>query len=171
MQEEVSRHSTLTIRTVSASDAPVIAKIYVDSWNAGFSDLMPVRSVDSKLIERWRNDLVAPIPHRWWVCEIESSVVGFVGIGPSRDPIDPDLGEIDTIAVDPNYWRIGVGQELMSKALEFLEADGYSKAVVWTLEHYERGQRFYEEMGWQRDGGVRDDGREIRYRRSFVKHC
>ena len=94
-------------------------------------------------------------------------LVGFAGIGPSRDPIDPTLGELDTIAIAPVWWRHGVGRALMAIALQFLRSDGYDEAVLWTLAHYERGQRFYETMGWQLDGGLRDQGRQVRYRYRF----
>ncbi len=96
------------------------------------------------------------------------SIAGFVGIGPSRDPVDERLGEIDTIAVDPSHWRAGIGKALMSVALRYLVADGYNEAVVWTVEGYERGIAFYEAAGWRRDGGVRDGGRQIRFRREFT---
>ena len=52
----------------------------------------------------------------------------------------------------------------MSVALRYLSADGYDEAVVWTVEGYERGIAFYEAMGWSCDGGVRDEGRQIRFR-------
>lgn len=81
------------------------------------------------------------------MAEREGSGIGFVGIGPSRDPIDPKLGELDTIAVDPACWRMGVGQKLMSVALTYLRADGYREAILWTLAGYERGQTFYEATG------------------------
>jgi N-acetylglutamate synthase-like GNAT family acetyltransferase len=79
-----------------------------------------------------------PVPHRWWVAELRGSVVGFVGTGLSRDSI-PNLGELDTIAVDPSCWHTGIGQTLMSVALRYLTADGYREAVLWTLAGYERG--------------------------------
>lgn len=91
-----------------------------------------------------------------------------MGIGPSRDPVDPRLGELDTIAICPLHWRKGIGNALMSVALSYLAADGYDEAVVWTVEGYERGIAFYEATGWRRDGGARDDGRQIRMRRGFV---
>ena len=92
------------------------------------------------------------------------SIAGFVGIGPSRDPVDARLGELDTIAVYPSHWRTGIGKELMSVALHYLVADGYDEAIVWTVEGYERGIAFYQAMGWNRDGGVRNEGRQIRFR-------
>lgn len=155
------------IRTAVASDASSIARIYVDSWNTGFIGLMPVRQLTAKLIARWERDLAAPLPHRWWVAEMNAALVGFVGIGPSRDPIDPVLGELDTIAVAPSYWRQGIGRTLLALALRYLRADGYRHAVLWTLAHYEQGQRFYEAAGWIFDGGTRDQGRQVRYRHNL----
>jgi hypothetical protein len=52
----------------------------------------------------------------------------------------------------------------MRTVLKHLVSDGYRAAVLWTLANYDRGQRFYEAMGWRADGGVRDEGRQIRYR-------
>ena len=96
------------------------------------------------------------------------SIAGFVGIGPSRDSVDTRLGELDTIAVDPSHWRTGIGKALMSVALRYLVVDGYDEAIVWTVEGYERGIAFYEAMGWSRDGGVRDEGRQIRLRHDLA---
>ena len=157
----------LAIRSAVVADAEVVTRIYIDSWNAGFGRLLSQanRTVTPEHIERWRQDLAKPIPHRWWVAEHKSSIVGFVGIGPSRDPVDPQLGELDTIAVEPTYWRTGIGRALNSHALRYLAADGYREAILWTVERYERGKAFYEAMGWNLDGGIRDEGRQIRYRR------
>ncbi len=160
-----------TIRPATPEDAEVVTLVYIDSWNAGFGELIEQsdRIVTSELVERWRGDLAKSAPHRWWVAEHTGRVVGFVGIGPSRDPVDARLGELDTIAVDPSYWRLGIGQTLASLAFRRLVADGYDEAVVWTVEGYELGIGFYEAMGWKRDGGVRDKGRQIRFRRSLEK--
>ncbi len=159
-----------TIRLAVPDDAEAVVRIYIDSWNAGYGDLMSQagRTVTPDLLRRWRHDLAQPVPHRWWVVELEGSIVGFAGIGPSRDPIDPELGELDSIAVDPPYWRKGIGKALISLALQHLVADGYRQAILWTVEGYKRGIAFYEAMGWSRDGGVRDNGRQIRFRRDLA---
>ena len=164
-----SDRDQLAIRAARAADAVEVARIYIDSWNAGFGDLMPHRTVTQELVARWQADLVKPERHRWWVAELDGAIVGFAGIGPSRDPVDPQLGELDTIAVEPSHWRSGIGQRLMSTAIEHLIADGYREAVVWTLANYPRGQRFYAATGWSLDGGTRDQGRQVRYRRSLVQ--
>ena len=158
------------IRPATPADTEDIVRIYIVSWNAGFGSLLSRddRTVTQELTERWRRDLGRGVPHRWWVAECEGSIVGFVGIGPSRDPVDPQLGEVDTIAVDPPHWRTGVGRALMSVAVRHLVSDGYYDAILWTVEGYERGISFYEVMGWRRDGGVRDGGLQVRFRRGLA---
>lgn len=159
-----------TIRSATSADAETVARIYVDSWNAGFGALLSRadRTVTPALQDRWRHDLDQPVPHRWWVAEHSGTTAGVAGIGPSRDPMDEGLGELDTIAVDPSHWRTGIGTALMSVALRYFVADGYEQAIVWTVEGYESGIAFYEASGWRRDGVVRDDGRQIRLRHGLT---
>lgn len=158
-----ARRGKPAIRQAVPGDAESVARIYVDSWNAGFAELMGKRELDSELVSRWRDDLASPPPHRWWVAERDGAIVGFAGIGPSRDPVDTSLGELDTIAVDPSSWLTGVGRALMSYALRALSADGYREAVVWTVASYSRGAGFYAATGWTPSGAVRDGGRQVCY--------
>jgi len=155
------------IRTAAPADGPAVARIYVASWNAGFRGLMPPRRCDDDEIDRWRRDLGEPWPHRWWVAELERGVAGFAGICPSRDPVDPTLGELDTIAVAPDCWRRGVGRTLMAQALAFLARDGYREALLWTLADYPHGHAFYRDTGWQPDGGTRSGGLQVRFRHAI----
>lgn len=178
----------IAIRTATGADAARVAQIYVDSWNAGFGDLMPPQVLDDDRIDRWTATLttaasvdpqpaatsiraqtgprIATTPRapRWWVAARSGVVAGFVGIGPSRDPVEPELGEVDTIAVDPVHWRSGVGTVLMRTALDALRDDGYREAILWTLADYDRGQRFYLSAGWTPDGGRRDNGHQVSFR-------
>ena len=154
--------SRIRIRSAVQDDAEAVTRIYVESWNEGFGDLMRRREVDAKLTDRWRVDLTGK-GYRWWVAERDGAIVGFAGIGPSRDPVDPSLGELDTIAVDPGCWRSGVGRALMSQALRYLSADGYAEAVLWTLARYPRGDGFYRATGWRPNGAVRSGGGQVCY--------
>ena len=160
--------SEIGIRTAAAEDAEVVVRIYLDSWNEGFGDRMRTREVDANLTCRWRTDLMQPT-HRWWVAKRDGTIVGFAGIGPSRDPVDPSIGELDTIAIDPGHWRTGVGRPLMSLAVRYLVSDGYAKAVVWTLARYRQGAGFYLATGWSLTGAVRSDGGQVCYGRQLGK--
>jgi N-acetylglutamate synthase-like GNAT family acetyltransferase len=128
---------------------------------------MPPRVLNREQVARWSRDLNAG-PVQWWVAESGESVVGFAGTGPSRDPIDPDLGELDTIAVAPSAWRHGVGRRLMDSALADLRGAGYRDGILWTLAGYEQGRKFYEATGWRASGEVRDARRQIAFRRSLM---
>ncbi len=159
----------LVIRPASASDAEVVTRIYVDSWNTSFGELVSQadRTVTPDLVARWRRDLSRPVPHRWWVAERAGSIVGCAGIGPSRDPVDPSIGELDSVFVDEPHWRTGVGSALIAVAHRHLDLDGYRAAILWTVAGYRQGIDFYQAMGWRRGGGVRDQGRQIRLHRAI----
>ena len=157
------RQTDLLVRDARPDDAEAVARIYIDSWNTGFGDLMRKKEFDSELIERWRVTLSGALPARWWVAPRDGAIHGLVGIGPCRDPVDASLGEVDTVAVDPDRWRTGVGRVLMRRALEYLRLDGYREARLWTLAEYPPAAAFYDAMGWSLNGAVRDEGRQLCY--------
>jgi len=47
-------------------------------------------------------------------------------------PVDPAIGELDTIAVLPAAWRRGAGRALMTAVHAALDEQGYERAVLWT---------------------------------------
>lgn len=150
------------IRSAVASDAAEVARIYVVSWNEGFGHLLGTREPSPADAERWTGELTSARA-RWWVAEADRRVAGFAGICPSRDPVTADVGELDTIAVDPRDWHAGVGRALMTVALNALRSTGYAEAIAWTPAGYQRGHGFYEATGWLPDGGRRDGGRQVSF--------
>lgn len=157
--------TVIDLRPAVRDDAEHLVQIYIDSWNAGFGHLLGVREISPGLVDRWRDDL-SEGRVQWTVAEVNAISVGFVGVGPSRDPIDPDMGELDTIAVDPSRWRASIGRILMEHAVGAL-ADTWPKAILWTPANYERGHRFYEATGWTPLGWSRRDGTEVAFGRDL----
>jgi ribosomal protein S18 acetylase RimI-like enzyme len=155
----------VVLRDAVARDAAVIARVYVKSWNQGFGHLLGLRELTPELIVRWRDDLTGARAD-WTVAEADGVVVGFVGVGPSRDPVDPAVGELDTIAVDPGHWRTGIGSALMRHAVGVLQRS-WSRAILWTPDSYDRGRAFYRATGWTPLEGTRADGREIAFGRDL----
>lgn len=153
------------MRPASPADAQTLAQIYIDSWNEGFGHLMGFREMSAELTERWARDLASGAVE-WVVAEADDAIVGFVGVGPSRDPVQPDLGEVDTIAVDPRWWRRGVGRALMDEALERLRRR-FKSAIVWTVADYERGHAFYMATGWTFLQKSRAGGTEVAFGHSL----
>jgi len=158
--------AVVVLRRAIAEDAAVVARIYIDSWNQGFGHLIGTRELTSDLVSRWTKDLTNSNVD-WVVANLGNEVVGFVGIGPSRDPVDAFLGELDTIAVNPARWRQGVGRLLMNHALERLR-ERYSTAILWTVADYERGHAFYRATGWKPLGKSRAGGTEVAFGHSLT---
>jgi N-acetylglutamate synthase-like GNAT family acetyltransferase len=155
------------VRRATADDAEGVAEVYVASWNEGFAHLMRPRAFDREQVARWERDLDTGSV-QWWLAERGSAVIGFAGTGPSRDPIESDLGELDTIAVAPSNWRHGVGSRLMERTLDDLAGAGYRQGIVWTLADYPEARKFYEATGWHTSGEVRDAGVQIAMRRPLT---
>jgi ribosomal protein S18 acetylase RimI-like enzyme len=153
------------LRPAVADDAPGVARIYVDSWNRGFGHLMGVRELTEETVARWRADLSGRTTE-WTLAELDGEMVGFVGTGPSRDPIDPTVGEVDTIAVAPTHWRRGVGRALMTHAVERLQVT-WPRAILWTPAKYDRGHAFYRAMDWHPLGRDRAGGTEVAFGREL----
>jgi len=124
--------------------------------------------MDSSQVARWEHDL-GETSLRSWLAHVGPTILGFVGTGPSRDPIDPRLGELDTIAVAPSAWRHGVGRRFMVAGLDDLRGAQYRECILWTLAAYEKCRSFYEATGWRATGENRDSGSQIAFRRSLVQ--
>ena len=159
----------IVIRRATPADTEAVVDVYVESSNAGFQSRMPHKEADEARIEKWRHDLSDATPTRWWIAERGQLVVGFVGIGPCRDPVRAGLGELDAIAVMPSAWHTGVGKALMAIALEGLRSDGYDSAALWTLSNYPLGESFYVATGWRLNGATRDGGNQVRYDHDLYK--
>ncbi len=153
----------VTLRPAIVADAEDVASIYVASWNAGFGHLLGRRDLHRGEVDRWRADL-AGVTATWTVAEWDGAIAGFIGVGPARDPVDAELGEVDTIAVSPPQWRRGIGRALMARGVEQLE-QRWPRAVLWTPDAYERGHAFYTATGWHRLALTRDSGRQVAFGR------
>ena len=153
----------IQLRAATTTDADDVAAIYIESWNKGFGHLLGYREHTVERTDRWHSDLVNR-ENEWTVAVVDGRLSGFVGVGPSRDPVDSELGELLTIAVDPGAWRRGVGAALIDHGVAQLRATR-SSAILWTPAGYERGHGFYRAMGWRELGRSRAAGTEVAFGR------
>jgi GNAT superfamily N-acetyltransferase len=153
------------IRPGTAADAEGVARVQVETWQAAYahalpSDQLKVLSID-EAVERHRRRPAE------FVAEQDGEIVGFVGVGTSRDP-DTD-GELFAIYVHPEHWGSGVGRALIQAGEEELRRLGHQEAILWVLDDNPRARRFYEIAGWAADGAAREihifgfDVAEVRY--------
>jgi GNAT superfamily N-acetyltransferase len=106
--------------------------------------------------DRWRRTLSEPREPRAGVlvAEVDAEVVGFVRVGPSRDP-EADgaaVGELMGLYVLPEMIGGGVGRDLMAAAVERLVDARFGRATLWVLEGNDRAIGFYQRAGWTADG-------------------
>ncbi len=62
--------------------------------------------------------------------------------------IHEETGEIDSIFVEEEYRRSGIGEELVHRALAWLEAGGAKKKIVAVAAGNEAAIPFYESFGF-----------------------
>ena len=134
----------MLIRAATPDDAEATARVHVASWAAAYELEGP--SLEQRL------DLHRRFPSTF-VAEVGGEIVGFVGVGPSRD-LDAE-GELYTIYVDPGHWRGGIGRELIRAGERRMRELGYRDVVLWVLDGNSRAQTFYESEGWTADGESR----------------
>ncbi len=104
--------------------------------------------------EKLRSELQNP-DSLWFFAKVDSQPVGYLklNLGPAQTELqNPDALEIERIYVLPEYYKAGVGQVLLDKAVEV--GRSRSLAYVWlgVWERNPRAIRFYEKNGFQRFG-------------------
>lgn len=128
------------IRPGTPEDAEAVARVHVESWGAAYEFRGP--SFEQRV--PYHRDF-PPI-----VAEVDGEIVGFVGVGTSRDPGTD--GELFTIYVLPELWGRGIGRRLIEAGEERLRALGHRSVILWVLETNAQARRFYESAGWTADG-------------------
>lgn len=114
-------------------DADVYREFYPDGW----------RVSQRKAVE----DVCAAQDTNVWVAIAAGSIVGFVAV--KLDP-ESSMGEIYTIAVDPDFQGYGIGSALTKFALDWMKEAGMSMAMVETGGDpgHAPARRTYEKLGF-----------------------
>jgi ribosomal protein S18 acetylase RimI-like enzyme len=169
----------VSIRPAQPRDAAAIALIHVRTWQAAYRGQLPetyLQSLDAELDQRtarWERSIANATARdqQQLVAEESGRVVGFVTFGPSEDePVDPEVGQVYAIYVNPGHWDRGYGRELFAAAVSGLTDAGFDAATLWVLDSNTRARRFYEAAGWVTDGATKTEQRgdvelhEVRYR-------
>jgi GNAT superfamily N-acetyltransferase len=171
----------MIVRRARPPDAAAMATVHVDSWRAAYLGLIPA-VVLNQLSVRTRTASWARIliegegrGSRAWVAVLDGRIVGFISAGPTRDADDHrgQVGEVYAIYLAPTAWGHGLGGELLRVAEDDLSDRGYRAATIWVLAGNTRARRFYQQCGYDADGGLQNEAigpavlPSVRYRRSL----
>ena len=170
------------IRPAEPADAHQIAEVHVRGWQWGYRDLLPADVLDSLSVERREQgwvEILSSLPSgaTVFVALEADRIVGFAGVGPSRDDDAPEAaGELSSLYIEEEVAGTGAGRALMDAAITFARSSGYRELTLWVLERNARARRFYEAGGLRPDGSAKQEMHpvvpvlleEVRYRRSLV---
>ncbi len=177
----------LTLRAARPSDAYDIVRINADGWRRAYAGIVPddvlaAIDVDARA-RRYERRMAEDSTHETMVAVDGGPagggrIVGYVYFGPYRDgeTLDPSVGEVGAIYVDPPAWGHGAGRLLMTAAVQRPVGRGCAEVRLWVLEANHAARDFYAHLGFLPDGGRstfpvrRPDGTvvdlpEIRYAR------
>jgi ribosomal protein S18 acetylase RimI-like enzyme len=150
----------MELRRATPDDAPVLARVHVDSWQAAYRGIVPDDFLQGFTYQRreqaFRKAIEAGMEETY-LAEETGQAVGILTIGPGRDD-DLDLktcGELWGIYLSPAWWRHGIGKQMFLEAERMLCSRGYRKIVLWVLEGNLSARSFYEAMGFRLDGASR----------------
>ena len=140
------------IRPARASDAPGIARVYVDTWRDTYAGLIPVPALvglsHRRLTQIWAEELALPASGQVVVIanDAVSGIVGFGSCGKMRGDALSYKGEVFTLYVLPDFQGQGIGRRLLRRLFATLAARGMDSAVLWVLAD-NPARFFYHTMG------------------------
>lgn len=162
----------VSVRPAELSDIPRIAEIHVLSWQAAYEGILPAEFLANLSIERRQEHWSSNFGDRQTlVVEFEGAVAGFVGVAATEDP---NLGEVQSIYLDPRLYRRGLGRPLLHAGEQRLAEMGFREGVLWVFVDNRAARSFYEAMGWKREPRtalMELGGRqltEVRYHKTFA---
>ncbi|QQG36532.1 MAG: GNAT family N-acetyltransferase [Micavibrio aeruginosavorus] len=151
-----------TIRSAAPDDAAALARIHIAGWRASYTGLVEKSFLDALDETQRTQDWV-----KWLSEGVEALLAhdgngnpaGFVSFNrlmtppPGMSPVRPlYTSEILAIYILPDYWRQGLGQQLMRAAAARLKEKKHKSLCLWVLERNARGNAFYKALGGQRCG-------------------
>lgn len=157
--------AVIRVRPAEPADALRIAEVHVRSWQSGYAGILDDAFLADLDIaprhDRWRRRLAEPGASSTWVVELDGELVGFAGLGPSRDAdLDGQVWrELMTCYLLPSAWGSGAAGVLVGRAVP--EDENH---FLWVLSDNHRAQAFYRKHGFAADGAVRPielGGREV----------
>jgi GNAT superfamily N-acetyltransferase len=93
------------------------------------------------------------------IAEQDDRIVGVAILSPAREdggrgkPI-PGLAHLNTVAVTPDRWGVGVARTILGLIVEHAREMNYIELQLYVDEDNERARRLYEFDGWKATGEV-----------------
>ncbi len=133
----------MDIRLMKLRDVEAVCRVYVQSWQNAYKNIVPQAYLDSLSEKRWSENLLAEGRYSLVMTE-ENAVIGTCAYAKS----DGACGEIISLYFLPQYCGKGYGAVLLQAAKDKLKAMGCREIFLWVFEENFRARRFYEKNGF-----------------------
>ncbi|MCL2867436.1 MAG: GNAT family N-acetyltransferase [Clostridia bacterium] len=125
----------MKIRKMQITDYDAVYALWHKTPGMGLNDIDDSREGIEKYLKR--------NPRTCYVAILENELVGVIMTGH-----DGRRGYIHHTCVDSALWNNQIGTRLVDTALDALRAEGISKVALVVFERNERGNGFWERMGF-----------------------
>jgi GNAT superfamily N-acetyltransferase len=153
----------VSVRVAWADDADAIAMVQARTWPVVYADLLPPEALEidpARAADIWREVLARPADARGRVLVAleRNRVMGYAITSPASDPdCDPVTdAELMELTIDPRERGKGHGSRLLQAAVDTMQADRFSRAVLWAVASDEDLRRFLADAGWAPDTAHRE---------------
>lgn len=153
----------VSVRVAWAEDAEAIARVQARAWPVVYADILPPEAlrIDSEQAAAvWRGVLGRPgdARSRVLVALERNRVVGYAITCPAADPdCDPVAdAELMELTIHPDERGKGHGSRLLQAAVDTMEADRFTRAVLWSVASDDALRSFLGEAGWAPDTAHRE---------------
>ncbi len=125
----------MKIREMKIADYTAVYALWRKTPGMGLNDIDDSEDGISRYLKR--------NPHTCFVAELDGEIIGVILSGH-----DGRRGFIHHTCVASELWNNQIGTRLVEAALSALRAEGITKAVLVVFERNERGNGFWERMGF-----------------------
>ncbi len=154
----------VSVRVAWADDAPAVAAVQARAWGATYAGVLPAEALaldPEATAAAWAEAMRRPgdARNRVLVALERNRVVGFAVVSPAADPdCDPVVdAELQELTVDADERGRGHGSRLLQAVVDTLRADGFGRAVTWTMAADDDPlRRFLADAGWGPDSAHRE---------------
>jgi GNAT superfamily N-acetyltransferase len=148
----------VSVRVAWTDDAAAIAELQLRTWQEQYAGLLPSDALPRDIgaaASAWQSSLSRPADARSRVLVAleRNRIVGFAITAPSSDPdCDPVAdAELMELTVAPDERGKGHGSRLLQAAVETMQADRFSRAVLWAIADDDVLRAFLTGAGWAPD--------------------
>ena len=144
----------IIIRRAEPDDAEEIARVCAEGWRDTYAGIYTPEQIDSVIAEyympeRIADEIAAPQGWNGWIVAVDDGLV--VGAG-GGGMIEPGVGEVFVLYLDPTRRREGIGSLLLDTITEQQRADGAREQWVSVEPENAKGLPFYEARGFEARG-------------------